>query len=47
MIRANTSIVRGELIDVFCVNEVPALEITINIDKIVRQDLIGSDIVPK
>jgi len=47
MIRANTSIVRGGLIDVFCVNEVPALEITINIDKIVLQDLIGSDIVPK
>ena len=47
MIRANTSIVRGELIDVFCVNEVPALEITINIDKIIQQDLIGNDIVPK
>ena len=47
MIRANTNIVHGELIDGFCVNEVPALEITMNIDKIVLQDLIGSDIVPK
>ena len=47
MIRANTSIVRGESIDVFCVNKVPAQEITINIDKIVLQDLIASDIVPK
>ena len=33
--------------DVFCVNKVPALEITINIDKIVLQDLIASDIVAK
>ena len=47
MIRANTSIVDGELIDGFCVNEVPALVITINIDKIVLHDLIGNDIVPK
>ena len=47
MIRANTNIVHGELIDGFCVNEVPALAITINIDKIVLQDLIGNDMVPK
>ena len=47
MIRAKTNIVRGELIDGFCVNEVPALEIIINIDKIVLQDLIGNDMVPK
>ena len=47
MIRANTNIVHGELIDGFCVNEVPALDITINIDKIVLQDLIASDIVPR
>ena len=47
MIRANTDIVRGELIGGFCVNEVPALGITINIDKIVLQDLKGNDMVPK
>ena len=47
MICANTNIVHGELIDGFCVNEVPALAITINIDKIVLHDLIGNDIVPK
>ena len=47
MIRAKTNIVRGELIDGFCVNEVPALAIIINIDKIVLQDLIGNDMVPK
>ena len=47
MIRANTDIVRRELIDGFCVNEVPALAITINIDKIVLQDLKGNDMVPK
>ena len=46
MIRANTNIVHGELIDGFCVNEVPALAITINIDKIVLQDLIGNNMVP-
>ena len=47
MVRANTNIVRGELLDGFCVNEVPALAITINNDKIVLQDLIGNDMVPK
>ena len=47
MIRANTDIVRRELIDGFCVNEVPALAIAINIDKIVLQDLKGNDMVPK
>ena len=47
MIRANTNIVRGELIDGFCVNNVPALAITINIEKIVLQDLIGNNMVPK
>ena len=47
MIRANTNIVHGELIDGFCVNEVRALAITINMDKIVLHDLIGNDIVPK
>ena len=47
MIRGNTDIVRRELIDGFCVNEVPALAIIINIDKIVLQDLIGNDMVPK
>ena len=29
------------------INKVPALEITIDIDKIVLQDLIGNDMVPK
>ena len=33
--------------DVFCLNKVPALEITINIDETVLKDLIASDIVPK
>ena len=47
MIRANTNVVHGELTDGFCVNEVPALAITINIDKIVLQDLMGNDIVTK
>ena len=47
MIRANTNIVRGELIDAFFINKVPVLAITMNIDKIVLQDLIGNDIVPK
>ena len=47
MIRANTNIVRGELIDGFCINKVQVLAITMNIDKIVLQDLIGNDIVPK
>ena len=41
------NIVRGEIIDGFCANKVPALAITINIDKIALQDLIGNDIVPK
>ena len=47
MIRANTNIVHGELIDGFCVNKVSALANTINIDKIVLEDLIGNDMVPK
>ena len=47
MIRANTNIVRGELIDRCCINKVPVLAITMNIDRIVLQDLIGNDIVPK
>ena len=47
MIRANTNIVRGELIDGCCINKVPVLAITMNIDRIVLQDLIGNDIAPK
>ena len=47
MIRTNTNIVHGELIDGFCVDEIPALAIIINIDKIVLHDLIGNNMVPK